>query len=297
MRTAMRVVVGAALLALASGCSGDLTADETSKAPAGARQDAAGNDAAAAAPQTDKQGVVTLKVSAQERHVIRTAELRVGVRDLVAAVRRAEQLAGASGGLVADEQITGKSAHVTLRIPPQALDGALRELSAQGTVLEQRRSEKDVTEEVVDVESRLASARASVERVRTLMGQAKSLQDVVLLEAELSKREAELESLEQRRKALAGQTELATVNVTFEQAERSEPVRTGLGGSFWGGLRTGLDGLYQMARGVLGVLGALLPFALLAAVLWWPAGRLARWARRRVQAGAPAPDQPAPPGT
>ncbi len=71
------------------------------------------------------------------------------------------------------------------------------------------------------MESRIATQRASVERVRKLMEEARQLSDVVTLEGELSRRQAELESLLARQAALKDSTSLATI--TLELSEKGAP--------------------------------------------------------------------------
>ena len=62
------------------------------------------------------------------------------------------------------------------------------------TRLDRTAKAEDVTDQVVDVDSRIKSQRASVARVRELMDRATKLSDVVELEGELSNREADLEA-------------------------------------------------------------------------------------------------------
>ena len=54
---------------------------------------------------------------------------------------------------------------------------------------------QDVTESLVDVESRLVTQQASVDRVRALLAKANTIGEVVSIESELTKREADLDSL------------------------------------------------------------------------------------------------------
>ena len=53
---------------------------------------------------------------------------------------------------------------------------------------------QDVTTEVADVDSRLRTAQASVDRLRTLLGEARTAADLVVVEAALAKRESDLEA-------------------------------------------------------------------------------------------------------
>jgi len=56
----------------------------------------------------------------------------------------------------------------------------------------------DVTERIVDFRSRIATAEASVLRLRVLLGEAPDLENVALVERELVQRETDLETLRGR---------------------------------------------------------------------------------------------------
>ena len=210
-------------------------------------------------------------LSAQERHVVRTATMSVRVDDVTAAAAQARGVAERFGGFVAAEQTESDAASMTLRVAADQLDDALTAIDELGDVTRREQQAEDVTEQVVDVEARIANQRASVERVRALLGQANSVGDVMQVEAELTTRQAELESLENRRAALASQTELATVTVRL--AGRGSPVLDDERTGFLAGLKSGWSALVATVSVLLTMLGAVLPFALaiglpLLAVLW-----------------------------
>src|SRR5665647_984963 len=106
---------------------------------------------------------------------------------------------------------------LTLSVPADKLDVALDQLANGkiGTVLQRTTSAQDVTSQYVDTESRLKTMRASVDRVRALMAQAKDIGQVVALEGEMSRREADLESLESQLAALKTSVERSTLAVSL----------------------------------------------------------------------------------
>jgi hypothetical protein len=156
-------------------------------------------------------------------------------------------------------------------------------LERLGEVRNRFRTAEDVTEEVVDVEARITSQRRSIDRIRALLDQAADIDDVVRIESELAARESELDSLLRRQEELAKLPALATVTVTFlgpgTDAEEA-PV------GFVSGLRGGWNALVDAAQVAAAVVGALLPFAIVAAAVgvpaWWGIHR-----RRRVAPAAP----------
>ena len=74
---------------------------------------------------------------------------------------------------------------------------------------------QDVTEETVDLDARITSQRARVESARRLLARATSITDLVSLENELGRREADLASLEAKKRRLADLTALSTITVSL----------------------------------------------------------------------------------
>ncbi len=256
------VLLGALLL---TGCTGGGSDDaETASSDAGG--DSAGVAAPEAAPgepqpAADRDVTIDARVLPGDA-VIRTADLDVEVEDLRPAADRAGQIARDAGGRVAGEERSGSdedgSATLQLRVPPAEFDGAVRDLTALGAERGRRIGTEDVTDAVVDLEARLNTQRASVARVTALLAEATNLGEVVQIEGELTRRTADLESLEARLAALEGQVELSTITVRLWTVG-DEPRDAGALG-FGDGLRNGWDAVTTVARVVAVTAGALLPF-------------------------------------
>ncbi|MDT9690128.1 DUF4349 domain-containing protein [Streptomyces sp. P9(2023)] len=165
---------------------------------------------------------------AQQQHVIRTAELAVEVEDATKALATARRVTEGADGHVANESTeriddTYVTSRIVLRVPQGSYESVLRELAGTGKLLSRKADAKDVTEQVVDVESRIATQRASVDRVRKLMDQATRLSDVVTLEGELSSRQADLESLLAQQASLKDRTTMATITLELTEKESAKP--------------------------------------------------------------------------
>jgi len=166
---------------------------------------------------------------------------------------------------------------LTLSVPADKLDTALDQISKQvGTVLRRTTSAQDVTAQYVDTESRLKTMRASVERVRALMTQAKDIGQVVALESELSRRQADLESLESQLGALKNSVERSTLTVSLTTPAAATEALSNNG--FLSGLHSGWDAFTASASGLFTAIGAVLPFAVFFALLGAP---IVWWLRRR----------------
>lgn len=308
-RYRVKVLTGAVVAALAlAGCSGGggATASAGSASSAGERSSA---DGAAAQPAAGvKSGApVGTRVDAAAadpaslggRRQVRTADLGLQVTDLRVSAARVRALATAAKGYVQDEktstdpvpvplpadsgvrspQPSGQSV-LTVRVPEQGLDRLMDQVAALGRQVSRGQSSDDVTDRFVDVASRLRTQRESVARVRVLLDRATTIGQVVQVESELTRRQADLESLEARLAALSDQSTLATLTVSLSPV-LTAPATPVAPGAFVDGLRGGWQAMLASVAVALRVLGALLPFGVLAALVGVPVAAIMR--RRRTQ--------------
>ncbi len=310
-RSRLAASAAAGLLALAAltACSADDSGavDSASGAmsvEAGDGADTTASDAAGA-PQKAVGGVTSVDPAVAQQKVVRRADLSVQVEDVEEAAAAVRDIATTAGGVVTSENIstdpepmpvepegdaaTGGSVPststgtITVSVPADELDATLDRLAGVGTVLSRAVSTDDVTAQYADTDSRVKSARASVERVRALMSKATKIGDVVALESELSRRQADLEALESTLKALDSQVALSPVSVRLTTVD--VPVAEPDDNGFLAGLTAGWGAFRTSVTVLLTVLGALLPFALAAAVVVVPS---VLWWRRRSRTPAPA---------
>ena len=307
-RTTLSVVAVLAAVTLA-GCSGsdsDESADANGMADAPAAQSEAGQapaeESLSGAPgDADGAARISQASLATERRQIMTAGLVVETDSVLSAARQAETIAVGAGGFVTDEDThveqrsdsptPDESAEVTVssltvRVPPTALDDVLGRLAELGTLVSQNRGTTDVTDEYVDVEARLDSQRASLDRLLQLVGTAGDLEDVISLENEIARRQADLDGLAARLQALEEQTDLATISLTLTSEE--DAVEGVDDSGFLAGLGSGWDAFTGSVVAALTVVGAILPFAVVIALLALPFLAI----RRRRLTGSVATDVP-----
>jgi hypothetical protein len=228
--------------------------------------------------------------------IIRTASLTVEVKEVAKALDDARATVENADGYVGNETTTrdGRNherTRVVLRVPTERYDQVLADLEGAGKVVERTAKAQDVTDQVVDVESRVKSQRASVARVRELMDKATKLSDVVALEGELSSRQADLESLLAQQASLKDRTSLATITLSLSETPVKKAEKKDEDPGFLDALQGGWDVLVTMVRWLALAIGALLPFAVvlgLIALVWMRFVR-PRLPRRPAPAVAPGP--------
>ena len=279
-----------ALAAVLSGCSGSSQDSSSGSGAAGtvsapgsagtaAQGEVAPDKAAAAAPNAAATPLTSTADStasiALRPALIRTAELTVAVDDVPAQAAAAGAAARAAGGAVAGDDRSGSGADaratVVVKVPPEKMDAMLDQLGRLGHEKSRSSSTQDVTQDVADVDARVASMQASIARVRAILSRAERIGDVVSVEGELSRRTTELESLQARQRALAGQVNYATITLQLTASRAAAPASPPDRGGFAGGLSNGWHAFTATLGWVFTALGAVLPFLLLAlpmAVAW-----------------------------
>lgn len=297
----LSVLVAALLLGALAGCSGGGSSGASGggsaaldqSAGSAAKSEPGSSAAASGAGDSGATRANSARVLPVDRSVVYRGQLTVRVRDVAAAIARAESLVSGAEGLVFAEQSSRSpgrrgeaTAQLTVKVPPTQFRPTLDAFGRLGRELSRTQSAEDVTTQVVDVASRLRSQRRSVARIQALLDRATTIGEIVRVEGELARREADLESLEAQQAKLDSLTDLATIDVTLigPRAAVAPVEKSHLG--FLSGLRGGWDAFVRVVVVALTVAGAVLPFLIVAALIGVPAFLVLR--RRRVSAiGAP----------
>jgi len=253
-----------------------------------------GRSADAAKPQSapDEAGTGVAErtsTEVQSASVISKGQISLHSKDIDAARFDLQKLLDTLNGTISDEQSSankeGKTIRqrLVLRVPTKyfgkAMDGIAK---LDGVKLVSRsRSSEDVTTQVIDNNTRIRTQRASLARIQALLAQATNLSQVISIESQLSRRQAALDSLEAQQKYLADQTSLSTINVYLTVPSKKHAAHKDDDHNFFSGLKSGWDHLGSSTNAVLTGIGAVLPFAVLLALIGFPAW--AAWRRRSVQ--------------
>ncbi len=271
------LISGAALLL--AGCS----ASSPSSSPAvnGVAGGSAAGSGPAAAPAPAASGAAPASATQASRlalstqSIIYTASLTVRAKNVTAAAARATSIVTAEGGYISSEQAAinprdpaRSTVSLQLKIPVAVYAGTLSTLSTVlGTQTSLTQHAQDVTEEVADVSSLVSSAQAAITQLQALLQRAGSISDLLAVQQQIAAQESSLEALQAQQRALSRETSYATVSVML-LSPRPRPVKktekTRQHG-FVAGFAAGWRGLRLVVSGLLTALGAVLPFAVIAA--------------------------------
>ena len=220
------------LLALAiAGCAAPQMVSEAPAVEATyAVEREAGLEELASAPS--EPGSRPADYAATERLIIRNATLDIVVRDTEDAVEQIGALADEMGGFVIESNLheyqQGKQAYLRLRIPAEDLDTALERIREQA--MEVRResvSGQDVTEEFVDIQSRLRHLEATEERLLTFMEEAEDTEAALEVYDRLQSIQADIEQAKGRMQYLQESAAMATIILNITPSALAQPIQIG----------------------------------------------------------------------
>lgn len=264
------------MLALAA-CSGG-GASESSGAEAATDSSAGRSEGfssgAADDAVTEAAGAVGLAEGPEEavdRELITTGNATLAVENPFDAAEQIADLVEDAGGRVEarDEQAETDdepgSASMTLRIPADRVSATLDALDELGEVRDRHVETVDVTGTAQDLDARIAALRTSTDRLRELMADADRTSDLIEIEAELSTRQAELDSRVSERSRLSDEVAMSTLQV--EIVAEGTPAAQARPDGFLGGLSAGWSALVTTFNVVVLVVGAIIPWLALAGVV------------------------------
>ncbi|MGA9227301.1 MAG: DUF4349 domain-containing protein, partial [Mesobacillus sp.] len=161
--------------------------------------------------------------------VIYNAEMNLRVKNFEKARNALEQKAKTYKGYIVNSSSNRydgeqQSGTMTFRIPQEHFQAFLNDAEGLSVQVYNRQvSGEDVTEEYVDLESRLRSKRAVEARLLEFMKQAQKTEDLLKISSDLANVQEEIEQIAGRKKFLENQSALSTVTISLEENEVPVP--------------------------------------------------------------------------
>lgn len=147
------------------------------------------------------------------RQIIYTAELQLSVYKLDDAMQKAEELTLAVGGYVQNMS----QGYYVLRIPAPALRGVMEDLARLGVVEARTLQARDVSEEYVDLTTRIRVLRETQQQLIALLKQARNVEEALKVRASLDAITMELEQAMGRLRLLESLIGFSTLTVRMSQ--------------------------------------------------------------------------------
>jgi Domain of unknown function (DUF4349) len=142
--------------------------------------------------------------------------LAVPPATIPASIDAAVELAVAAGGYIAQQTDTS----LTLRVPSRRFRKLMKGIEGLGQVRARSVQTLDVSEEFHDLKVRLENLQATRTRIQKLLGQAKDLGEILVVEKELERVSAEIDRIEGRLRFLSSQAAFSTVTLGLVELPR-----------------------------------------------------------------------------
>jgi hypothetical protein len=111
---------------------------------------------------------------------------------------------------------------IVIRVPSDKFDLLLKKISESIDKLDSKKIEVlDVTEEYIDIESRIKTKKELEGRYKELLKQATKVEEILSIEKEIGELRTEIESVEGRMKYLMDRISFSTLTVTYYQKTTS----------------------------------------------------------------------------
>ncbi|RJS45332.1 DUF4349 domain-containing protein [Nocardioides cavernaquae] len=233
----------------------------------------------------DRDTTADTKAEAPTVAVISTGQVALESSDVTKARRDVQLVIDTYLGTISEEETTTsddgvpEATRVVIRVPSKHFAKAMKDLEGVADLRSSTSSSEDVTTQVIDNEVRLRAQEKSLERIEALLAKAVNLNEVIAIESQLARRQADFDALKSTQAWLKSQTTLSTITLNLQLTE--EPEKDDEGTGFFGGLERGWDGLVAALVGLGTLLGLALPFAGVVALLGIPLWLVLRGVRRR----------------
>lgn len=156
--------------------------------------------------------------------IIYRAELALRADRVEVVQEKAEALVAKHRGYIGESG----PGRMVLRIPAAVFETALDELAGLGEVTNRRVFAEDVTERVVDLESRLRSAEVLRERLIEMVKGAENLEHALKVEQELARVSEQIELIQGRLRLAKQQIAFATITLTIQATPAEQRLTPGI---------------------------------------------------------------------
>ncbi len=156
-----------------------------------------------------------------DRRIIKNAQLTETVQKADLAVQRVTTIAQDVGGYVGSSHTFREGDHqgaqVTIAVPVDRFEEVLNLVRKIGHVDQDVATSSDVSDQYVDLESRLKNLEATAARIRDFLGKAQTVDEAIKINAQLSSVEEQIEQIKGKLNVLSARTAFSTITIDIHE--------------------------------------------------------------------------------
>lgn len=154
----------------------------------------------------------------EQRMIVKEGSLRLMVGSVNEQKQHIQKAIKGHDGYIASSNIySDRSVSIDARVPSEKLEAIMNELETFGEVASRSISSTDLTSKFIDLNARLENKKELRDRLRTLTKKAEDVQTILDIEKELSRVQAEIDSLEGRIKNIRSREQMSQLHVSLER--------------------------------------------------------------------------------
>ncbi|MEZ4932553.1 MAG: DUF4349 domain-containing protein [Saprospiraceae bacterium] len=209
------------------------------------------------------------------RHIIKNADLRLQVENVDKSTETITALTEKHNGYLANMDLTSNneeiSNKITIKVPAINFEPFLNDLSKESIFTYSKKiNTQDVTEEYVDLQSRLKTKKEVKEKyAEILRSKTKTLDEVYNAEEMIRKLQEEIEAAEGRLRYLANQSALSTILVDIYQPKEYAVEPVVYTESFWLKLWEGFENGWSSVTAIILLVVNIWPIIFMAIFIFW----------------------------
>ncbi len=231
--------------------------------------------------------------SSQQRLLVRKVNMALLVNNLQEAADKVIGMAPRLGGFLVRAEVEQETqqATISIRVPSERTDDALRELRGLAVKVPSEKQEaEDVTEEYVDLQAQLTSLQATEAQLLTIMKDARTISDTLQVQRELANVQSDIERRKGRIQFLERSSSMSLITVTLSVPGSQKPL-VDEGWSFVDTVKDALRALVIVGKGV----ATLAIWAFFFIPFWAAIIAVVYFLRRRQRVARPPRALPVPP--
>ena len=195
----------------------------------------------------------------QQTKIIKNAQLRFESPNLNKSFQNVQKAAQDYKAIIQSDE-SGKNDYsvyrnLTVRIPNQNFDAFLESISKGVSHFDRKEiSQQDITEEFIDIQSRMNTKKKLEQRYLQLLSKANKVSEILEIEKQLAEIREEIEAKEGQLKYMQNKVSMSTIQIEMYTQNASESGATvSYGSKIWNAVKEGFNGLSNFMLGVISI--------------------------------------------
>ena len=230
---------------------------------------------AVAAENVKEKGGLNAPESPKDLKIIKSANVRYKVNNVVKSTKQIKRIAERYNAYVSDQRFTNdlykKENRFTLKVPQNNFDKVMDSVKHVVDFVEYENiTTKDVTEEYIDIESRLKTKLEVKKRYESILrNNAKSVEDILMTEEKLRILQEEIESAQGRLKYLTNKVSYSTIQIDLYETVEFEEEPVSYKKSFWDNTKEGLVNGLSLIENIIITLLNIWPLVIMGLIIFF----------------------------